>query len=576
MIPVTEENMYLQWSNAEEDKDLALDNLIKDIIHNRLALDAWKGVPAFGVSKEKWKVKATVDEEGSITRKGKKIKKAECSGEERVKIQNEDEKIVSEDIQVDKDDKKSFSDILMMMEKLNGSIVDMGKNLSSRIDELENTFDSRIVAVETDLKELKHKKPASIPTDVANSINNEDEVLESRGETIFSGWFACSKSGEKNLYRAKESKESEISEDLILIEKKDGSKAERKKSEKATLKEEATKAAKRGGSKPAVKAALKEKAAKNPGLKAVVKEEAVKKDGSKAAKKCATTAGNKMKKKSIIQGDDVVDITAQVEDEALKMVSSSEDTFSDPGLHHANKMLNATLIAMVENLKDLDEGVTVGRRVQQLAGSQKFPILNMGVAMAMFHKRLMRGRKSFKFRDYFAEHLNGTAPIESATHKKWFIDIDHLYACLFINVDHWVALDIDLPMRRINISDSIPHLTTNPEMVKQCMFLREMIPAMMSAVIPDNIRKKSNARLEVKRITKKVSFNKDPGNCATYTLKYIECLALGKSFNGICDENINAIRIKLAAELFDEVRESARPSNLCGEDFQIPHLMDSP
>ncbi|EFH42054.1 predicted protein [Arabidopsis lyrata subsp. lyrata] len=524
--------MYLQWSNAEEDKDLALDNLIKDIIHNRLALDAWKGVPAFGVSKEKWKVKATVDEEGSITRKGKKIKKAECSGEERVKIQNEDEKIVSEDIQVDKDDKKSFSDILMMMEKLNGSIVDMGKNLSSRIDELENTFDSRIVAVETDLKELKHKKPASIPTDVANSINNEDEGASSKSPTSYSlSWKVEEKPSSVDGLPV----QRVVKKTYTVQKKKDGSKAERKKSEKATLKEEATKAAKRGGSKPAVKAALKEKAAKNPGLKAVVKEEAVKKDGSKAAKKCATTAGNKMKKKSIIQGDDVVDITAQVEDEALKMVSSSEDTFSDPGLHHANKMLNATLIAMVENLKDLDEGVTVGRRVQQLAGSQKFPILanydsksrvairkiwmlkdyNMGVAMAMFHKR-------------------------------------------------------------INISDSIPHLTTNPEMVKQCMFLREMIPAMMSAVIPDNIRKKSNARLEVKRITKKVSFNKDPGNCATYTLKYIECLALGKSFNGICDENINAIRIKLAAELFDEVRESARPSNLCGEDFQIPHLMDSP
>ncbi|EFH60046.1 hypothetical protein ARALYDRAFT_899551 [Arabidopsis lyrata subsp. lyrata] len=110
--------MYPQWSNAEEDKDPALDNLIKDIIHNRLALDAWKGVLAFRVSKKKRKVKATVDEEGSITRKGKKIKMAEFSGEE-IKIQNEEEKIVSEDIQ----------------EKLNGSTVDMGKNLSSRIDD---------------------------------------------------------------------------------------------------------------------------------------------------------------------------------------------------------------------------------------------------------------------------------------------------------------------------------------------------------------------------------------------------------------------------------------------------------
>ncbi|CAE5975802.1 unnamed protein product [Arabidopsis arenosa] len=174
-----------------------------------------------------------------------------------------------------------------------------------------------------------------------------------------------------------------------------------------------------------------------------------------------------------------------------------------------------------------------------------------------------------KGEDYFAEHLNGTAPTESATYKKWFIDVDHLYACLFINGDHWVALDIDLPVRRINIYDSIPHLTTNPQISKQCMFLRLMIPAMMSAFVPINIRKKSNAMLDVKRITKKVPLNKDPGDCAIYTLKYIECLALRKSFDGLCDENIDAICVKLAAELFDEVRESAKPSNLdlCGVGF---------
>ncbi|CAH8272755.1 unnamed protein product [Arabidopsis lyrata] len=380
MIPVTEENMYPQWSNAEEDKDPALDNLIKDIIHNRLALDAWKGVPAFGVSKKKRKVKATVDE-GSSTQKGKKIKKAEFSGEERVKIQKEDEKIVSEDIQVDKDDKKGFSDILLMMEKMNGSIVDMGKNLSSRIDDLENTFDSQIVAVETDLKELKQAKPASIPTaQVANSINNEDEGASSKSPASYSlSWKVEEKPSSvdglpvqrvvKKTYtvQKKVKKEGETSGDLLLIEKKDGSKAERKKSEKAPLKEEATKAAKRGVAKPPVKAAVKEKAAKNQCLKAVVKKEAVKKDGSKA--------GNKMKKKSTTQEDDVVDITDKVEEEALKMVSSSEDTYSDPGLQKANKELDATLTVMVEKLKDLDEGVTVGKRVPQLAGSQKYPFL---------------------------------------------------------------------------------------------------------------------------------------------------------------------------------------------------------
>jgi len=69
-------------------------------------------------------------------------------------------------------------------------------------------------------------------------------------------------------------------------------------------------------------------------------------------------------------------------------------------------------------------------------------------------------------------------------------------------------------MRRINIYDSSPHMTTDKEMVEQSMFLMLMIPAMLSAVIPIQIRKKSFAKLEVKRITKKVLENKDLGDCA--------------------------------------------------------------
>ncbi|EFH48615.1 hypothetical protein ARALYDRAFT_911032 [Arabidopsis lyrata subsp. lyrata] len=509
-----------------------------------------------------------------------------------------------------------------MLETMNGTISELDKNMRNRMDALESKFESLVTkrVSDVDVKEMKEYKP-----EFATSNNNEDDEATSKSPSWVVEENPTSHDGlpiqrvVKKVYtvRKKEKKEGEISGDLILFEKKDGTKPERKNYENAALKLEATKTVVKASSKPALavavtkvakkggsKAAVKEVAAKNPGFKAskiggakaAVQDEAATKDGSKAANKSATMAGNKMKMKSITQEDDVVDVTDQVKDDALKMVSSSEDTFSDPGQQHANKVMNATLTAMVEKIKNLDEGMTVGRRVPQLDGSQKYPyvgnstvkriitdggpsssipdhlkpasdekvhqlfdfleedeeflltltglIINVayGSAMAMFRKRLMRepsvypnqritfldqymlrelaqdykhfsgGRKCFKFRDFFAEHLNGTAPIESATHKKWFVDVDHLYACLFVNGDHWVALDIDLPMKRINIYDSIPHLTTIPEMSRQCMFLREMIPAMMSVMVPEEIRKKSTARLEVKRITKKVPVNKDPGD----------------------------------------------------------------
>ncbi|EOA11959.1 hypothetical protein CARUB_v100127681mg, partial [Capsella rubella] len=39
--------------------------------------------------------------------------------------------------------------------------------------------------------------------------------------------------------------------------------------------------------------------------------------------------------------------------------------------------------------------------------------------------------KNFLFNNSYLEHVNGTAPIERATKKVWWIDVDHLYGCLF-------------------------------------------------------------------------------------------------------------------------------------------------
>ena len=46
MIPVSEENMYPKWSDSAENQDMALDNLLKDIIHNRLQPHALTHVAA--------------------------------------------------------------------------------------------------------------------------------------------------------------------------------------------------------------------------------------------------------------------------------------------------------------------------------------------------------------------------------------------------------------------------------------------------------------------------------------------------------------------------------------------------
>ncbi|CAA7030635.1 unnamed protein product [Microthlaspi erraticum] len=47
--------------------------------------------------------------------------------------------------------------------------------------------------------------------------------------------------------------------------------------------------------------------------------------------------------------------------------------------------------------------------------------------------------------------------------------------------------------------------------------------------------------------------NEQSGDCGVYTLKCIECLALGRSLTGINDTNVDDIRLKYAAEMMDEL-----------------------
>ncbi|CAH8262096.1 unnamed protein product [Arabidopsis lyrata] len=50
--------------------------------------------------------------------------------------------------------------------------------------------------------------------------------------------------------------------------------------------------------------------------------------------------------------------------------------------------------------------------------------------------------------------------------------------------------------------------------------------------------------------------NYQTGDCGVYSVKFIECLAIGISFEGLCDSVMSGIRLKLAIEVFDEVPDS--------------------
>ncbi|XP_048615669.1 uncharacterized protein LOC106404080 [Brassica napus] len=203
---------------------------------------------------------------------------------------------------------------------------------------------------------------------------------------------------------------------------------------------------------------------------------------------------------------------------------------------------------------------------------------HMWSAMHMFHKRslcdplpyhsqrivfldqcviikLVSDFKEFNPKTWSATNIykgifNGTYPADRITNKKWLQDVDHLYACHFINGNHWVALDIDLGKETIHVYDSILSIVEdNKEIRNVCRPFAKMIPTILNAMVPTTLRKKSDKQFAVRRL-RTVPQNEKPGDCGVYTIKYIECLAIGCTFEGLSDKNIPDIRKNLAAEIY--------------------------
>ncbi|KAG7648617.1 Papain-like cysteine peptidase superfamily [Arabidopsis thaliana x Arabidopsis arenosa] len=461
MLPDSLENMYPKWSDLPENQDMTLDNLIRDIIHNRLRNNAWK-------------------------------------------------------------------------HEKNG-------NESTPIDDERAELSKRLAAVENDLKALKESHPADVSINDVTSNNKGDDATF-------------------NNNKEDETPNKELELQLKI---KDATKGKKKKV--AIMPKKASKI-------------LKKKMAK-------VKEMKV--------------STPKVLKKTMRRDDDYVgDVTEKVVADTLKMACSFEDTFSNPHVQRASEAMAIVLSSIEDQIKNLNDGKSTVKRIitdgapspsipehlQPVSDEKLHSLMDwLGLMILIrkmkndYNKHYSSDFKTYNWTGYYVNHLNGTSHTDAATNNKWFTNVDHLYGCLFVNENHWVALDFNLKTNRIYVYDSIPTPVEELEMVQQCMFLRKIIPTMLSEYILEKDHKKSYAMLEVKRVTKKNPVNDDRGDCAIYAIKYIECLALGKSFDGLCDRNMQALWINLGVEMFDELGEFVGTLN-CEtrqKEFEIPRLNDS-
>ncbi|KAF8093385.1 hypothetical protein N665_0383s0017 [Sinapis alba] len=117
-----------------------------------------------------------------------------------------------------------------------------------------------------------------------------------------------------------------------------------------------------------------------------------------------------------------------------------------------------------------------------------------------------------------------------------FEGVDHLYGVLQVSGDHWMAFHMDLKKENIDFET---------KMVVAFKLITQMLPVMLNDIIRVNLRKPSKKQFALRRRKcKYISQNTQFGDCG--------CLALGVTFYGTNDKNIQGLRVKMATEIHDE------------------------
>ncbi|CAN6930875.1 unnamed protein product [Brassica oleracea] len=151
----------------------------------------------------------------------------------------------------------------------------------------------------------------------------------------------------------------------------------------------------------------------------------------------------------------------------------------------------------------------------------------------------------------------GTIPSFCQSNKVWGTDIDDIYAPVNFTDSHWIAMWISIPKRHIVVFDSICS-SISPEELDVVMkpFLYMVPYLLVEFASSDEVR----AQYSLEPFTYERPTNiplARAGDCGVYTLKYIECHALGIEFSkkDFAKPNGKSMRDKMAVDIFQELAD---------------------
>ncbi|CAN6815294.1 unnamed protein product, partial [Brassica oleracea] len=152
----------------------------------------------------------------------------------------------------------------------------------------------------------------------------------------------------------------------------------------------------------------------------------------------------------------------------------------------------------------------------------------------------------------------GAIPSFCQSNKVWGTDIDDFYAPVNYNDTHWIAMWISILKRHIVVWDSICSSISPEELDVVMESFLYMVPYLLVECASSD---KQRAQYSLEPFTYERPTNIPParaGDCGVYTLKYIECHALGIEFSkkDFSKANGKTMRDKMAVDIFQELPDA--------------------
>ncbi|CAN6930733.1 unnamed protein product [Brassica oleracea] len=149
----------------------------------------------------------------------------------------------------------------------------------------------------------------------------------------------------------------------------------------------------------------------------------------------------------------------------------------------------------------------------------------------------------------------GVIPSFCQSKKVWGVDVDDIYAPVNFKNQHWIAIWISIPTRHIVVWDNIVSHISPEELDEVMEPFVTMVPYLLVECALSDEQKVQYTLEPYTHARQTVGVPQcRAGDCGPFTLKYIECHALGIEFPSAFDKKHGkTIREKMALDIFREL-----------------------